>query len=143
MLKIHKLNVTYILLYTFGFVNFFSGSLKAIAKKFIAAGYSLSGTEGTAAYLQAAGIECEKINKVREGRPHIVDALKNGEIAMAVNTVNNDAKSIKDSHAIRRNALNGRIPLYTTTAGGAAVAEAVQSLNKTSVVSVQEMHGLK
>lgn len=119
------------------------GSLKAIAKKFIAAGYSLSGTEGTAAYLQAAGIECEKINKVREGRPHIVDALKNGEIAMAVNTVNNDAKSIKDSHAIRRNALNGRIPLYTTTAGGAAVAEAVQSLDKTNVYSVQELHGLK
>ena len=119
------------------------GNLKAIAKKFLAAGYSLSGTEGTAAYLQAAGIACEKINKVREGRPHIVDALKNGEIAMAVNTVNNDAKSIKDSHAIRRNALNGRIPLYTTTAGGAAVAEAVKSLNKTSVVSVQEMHGLK
>lgn len=119
------------------------GSLKAIAKKFIAAGYSLSGTEGTAAYLQNAGIECEKINKVREGRPHIVDALKNGEIAMAVNTVNNDAKSIKDSHAIRRNALNGRIPLYTTTAGGAAVAEAVQSLDKTNVYSVQELHGLK
>ena len=119
------------------------GNLKAIAKKFIAAGYSLSGTEGTAAYLQAAGIECEKINKVREGRPHIVDALKNGEIAMAVNTVNNDAKSIKDSHAIRRNALNGRIPLYTTTAGGAAVAEAVKSLDKTSVYSVQELHGLK
>ena len=119
------------------------GSLKAIAKKFIAAGYSLSGTEGTAAYLQAAGLACEKINKVREGRPHIVDALKNGEIAMAVNTVNNDAKSIKDSHAIRRNALNGRIPLYTTTAGGAAVAEAVQSLDKTNVYSVQELHGLK
>ena len=119
------------------------GSLKAIAKKFLEAGYTLSGTQGTAAYLQDAGIECEKINKVREGRPHIVDALKNGEIAMAVNTVNNDAKSIKDSHAIRRNALNGRIPLYTTTAGGAAVAEAVQSLDKTSVYSVQELHGLK
>ena len=80
---------------------------------------------------------------MREGRPHIVDALKNGEIAMAVNTVNNDAKSIKDSHAIRRNALNGRIPLYTTPAGGAAVAEAVKSLDKTSVYSVQELHGLK
>ena len=119
------------------------GSLKAIAKKFLEAGYTLSGTQGTAAYLQDAGIDCEKINKVREGRPHIVDALKNGEIAMAVNTVNNDAKSIKDSHAIRRNALNGRIPLYTTTAGGAAVAEAVQSLDKTNVYSVQELHGLK
>ena len=118
------------------------GSLKAIAKKFLEAGYTLSGTQGTAAYLQDAGIDCEKINKVREGRPHIVDALKNGEIAMAVNTVNNDAKSIKDSHAIRRNALNGRIPLYTTTAGGAAVAEAVQSLDKTNVYSVQELHGL-
>ena len=119
------------------------GSLKAIAKKFLEAGYTLSGTQGTAAYLQDAGIDCEKINKVREGRPHIVDALKNGEIAMAVNTVNNDAKSIKDSHAIRRNALNGRIPLYTTTAGGAAVAEAVQSLDKTNVYSVQELHGLR
>ena len=118
------------------------GSLKAIAKKFLEAGYTLSGTQGTAAYLHDAGIDCEKINKVREGRPHIVDALKNGEIAMAVNTVNNDAKSIKDSHAIRRNALNGRIPLYTTTAGGAAVAEAVQSLDKTNVYSVQELHGL-
>ncbi|MBO7080947.1 MAG: ATP-grasp domain-containing protein, partial [Neisseriaceae bacterium] len=119
------------------------GSLKAIASEFLSAGYSLCATEGTAAFLQNAGLACEKINKVREGRPHIVDALKNGEIAMAVNTVNNDAKSIKDSHAIRRNALNGRIPLYTTTAGGAAVAEAVKSLNKTSVVSVQELHGLK
>ena len=119
------------------------GSLKAIASEFLSAGYSLCATEGTAAFLQDAGLACEKINKVREGRPHIVDALKNGEIAMAVNTVNNDAKSIKDSHAIRRNALNGRIPLYTTTAGGAAVAEAVKSLDKTSVYSVQELHGLK
>ena len=119
------------------------GSLKAIASEFLSAGYSLCATEGTAAFLQDAGLACEKINKVREGRPHIVDALKNGEIAMAVNTVNNDAKSIKDSHAIRRNALNGRIPLYTTTAGGAAVAEAVKSLDKTNVYSVQELHGLK
>ena len=119
------------------------GSLKAIASEFLSAGYSLCATEGTAAFLQNAGLACEKINKVREGRPHIVDALKNGEIAMAVNTVNNDAKSIKDSHAIRRNALNGRIPLYTTTAGGAAVAEAVKSLDKTNVYSVQELHGVK
>lgn len=116
------------------------GSLKKTAQQFINAGYQLVATAGTAAFLQEQGIACERINKVREGRPHIVDAIKNGEIAMIVNTVNSDAKSIADSHSIRRSALTARVPLYTTIAGGEAISEALRSIGHTHVYSLQELH---
>ncbi|MDO5687667.1 MAG: carbamoyl-phosphate synthase large subunit [Neisseria sp.] len=116
------------------------GCLKATARKFVEAGYELIATRGTAAFLQENGMDCAVINKVREGRPHIVDAIKNGEIVMVINTVNSDAQSIQDSHSIRRSALTMRVPLYTTIAGGDAMSEGVKSLSHTEVYSVQELH---
>lgn len=116
------------------------GCLKTTARKFAEAGYRLIATRGTAAFLQEEGIACDVINKVREGRPHIVDAIKNGEIAMVINTVNSDAQSIRDSHSIRRSALTARVPLYTTIAGGDAMSEGLKSLDHTSVCSLQKLH---
>ncbi|KLT71850.1 hypothetical protein PL75_11435, partial [Neisseria arctica] len=75
-------------------------------------------TRGTAAYLAEHGITVQAVNKVLEGRPHIVDAIKNGEIALVENTVGSDAQSVADSHSIRRTALTARGLQYTTVAGG-------------------------
>ena len=110
------------------------------AQNFQSLGYGLCATRGTAAYLAEHGIGVQVVNKVQEGRPHIVDAIKNGEIALVVNTVNSDAQSVKDSHSIRRSALTMRIPQYTTVAGGEAMSEGVKSLSSTEVYSVQELH---
>ena len=77
---------------------------------------------------------------MQEGRPHIVDAIKNGEIALVVNTVSSSAQSISDSHSIRRTSLTQRVPQYTTIAGGEAMSEGVKNLNSTNVYSVQELH---
>lgn len=110
------------------------------ARNFQELGYGLCATRGTAAYLKEKGFIVQVVNKVLEGRPHIVDMIKNGDIAVVVNTVSHEAQSIQDSHSIRRTALNNRIPLYTTIAGGEAMSEGVKSLNDTDVYSVQELH---
>ena len=111
------------------------------AKNFQSLGYGVCATRGTAAYLAEQGITVQVVNKVLEGRPHIVDAIKNGEIALVVNTVTSDAQSVSDSHSIRRSALTQRVPQYTTVAGGEAMSEGVKSMNALGVYSVQELHG--
>ena len=112
------------------------------AKNFQALGYDLIATRGTAGYLKANGVDnVEVVNKVAEGRPHIVDAIKNGEIAVVINTVSSDAQGVKDSHSIRRTSLTQRVPQYTTIAGGEALSEGAKSLNNMGVYSVQELHG--
>ena len=110
------------------------------ARNFQELGYGLCATRGTAAHLKEKGIIVQVVNKVLEGRPHIVDMIKNGDVAVVINTVSSDVQSIKDSHSIRRTSLNNRIPLYTTIAGGEAMSEGVKSLNGTDVYSVQELH---
>ena len=82
----------------------------------------------------------QAVNKVPEGRPHIVDAIKNGEIALVVNTVASSPQSVADSHSIRRSALNQRVPQYTTVAGGEAMSEGMKSFNLLGVYSVQDLH---
>ena len=82
----------------------------------------------------------QAVNKVQEGRPHIVDAIKNGEIALVVNTVSSSAQSITDSHSIRRTSLTQRVPQYTTIAGGEAMSEGAKSRDHLGVYSVQELH---
>ena len=114
--------------------------VETTARNFQELGYGLCATRGTAAYLKEKGIIVQVVNKVLEGRPHIVDMIKNGDVAVVINTVSNDVQSIKDSHSIRRTSLNNRIPLYTTIAGGEAMSEGVKSLNDTDVYSVQELH---
>lgn len=115
-------------------------SVVQVATNFQSLGYGLCATRGTAAFLAQHGINVQVVNKVTEGRPHIVDAIKNGEIALVVNTVSSDMQSIQDSHSIRRSALNMRVPLYTTIAGALAMSEGVSQLAHTQVYSIQNLH---
>jgi carbamoyl-phosphate synthase large subunit len=90
-------------------------------------GFRIIATRGTKRHLDAHGIPCEKINKVLEGRPHVVDAITNGEVDIVFNTTEG-AKALADSFSIRRSALLYHIPYYTTLAGAAAVTEAIKAL---------------
>ncbi len=98
-----------------------------VAKQLVELGFTLVATRGTASYLQGAGIAVETVNKVREGRPHIVDQLKDNQIAMVINTTDG-SQAISDSFSIRRTALLGKIPYYTTVAGARAVAQAIAAI---------------
>ncbi|KGJ06328.1 carbamoyl-phosphate synthase large subunit [Paracoccus halophilus] len=89
-------------------------------------GFTLVATRGTAEFLRAAGVETELVNKVYEGRPNVVDRLKNGEIVMVLNTTEG-AQAIADSREIRAVALNDKIPYFTTAAGSIAAVAAIRS----------------
>jgi carbamoyl-phosphate synthase large subunit len=93
----------------------------------VAMGFRVVATRGTKRVLESHGIRCEGVNKVLEGRPHIVDLMKNGEIAMVFNTTDG-AKALADSKDIRRTALLNHIPYYTTLAGAVAVTRAIKAL---------------
>ncbi|MGE8212057.1 MAG: carbamoyl-phosphate synthase large subunit, partial [Stenotrophomonas sp.] len=105
----------------------------------VEAGYSLVATRGTAAWLQQHGYSCEVINKVVEGRPHIVDSIKNGEIVYIVNTTEGRA-AINDSFSIRREALQNRITYSTTVAGAKALVQSLEFRGTGPVWSLQELH---
>ena len=92
-----------------------------------AIGYRLIATGGTAEALIAAGVAVEPINKVHQGRPHIVDAIKDGDVQLVVNTTEG-AQAIADSYELRRSALEHKIPYFTTTAGSQAMLRAVAAL---------------
>ena len=92
-----------------------------------AMGFKIIATRGTKRHLEANGIKCEVVNKVLEGRPHIVDAMKNGDVALVFNTTEG-AKALADSKDIRRTALLHHIPYYTTLAGAVAVTRAIKAL---------------
>jgi carbamoyl-phosphate synthase large subunit len=96
------------------------------ARILIDLGLTLVATRGTAAFLQSAGVDCETVNKVYEGRPHIVDILKNGEIALVMNTTEG-AQAVEDSRDIRSVALYEKIPYFTTAAASHAAAVAMQA----------------
>jgi carbamoyl-phosphate synthase large subunit len=96
-------------------------------KKLLEEGFSLIATRGTAEYLNEAGVHCDVINKVQEGRPHIVDAMKNGEVQLVFNTTEG-AEAIRDSFDLRRTALLNKIPYYTTVAGAIAAAQGIAAL---------------
>ena len=95
----------------------------------IACGFTVCATGGTADYLLAQGIEVERVNKVAQGRPHIVDKIKDGEIQLIFNTTEG-WQSLKDSEEIRRSALVGKVSQYTTAAGSVAVAKAIAALQQ-------------
>ena len=111
-----------------------------VARKLAALGFKLVATKGTAAVISAGGIPCGVVNKVTEGRPNIVDMIKNNEIAMVINTVEERRNAIKDSRYIRTSALLGRVTTYTTIAGAEAAVEGMNYLDNLDVISVQEMH---
>ena len=90
-------------------------------------GFRIIATRGTARHLVANGVQCEVVNKVLEGRPNIVDVMKNGAVALVFNTTEG-AKALADSKDIRRTALLHHIPYYTTLAGAVAVTRAIKAL---------------
>ncbi|MDR6518285.1 carbamoyl-phosphate synthase large subunit [Variovorax atrisoli] len=103
-------------------------------------GFELIATKGTAAAINAAGIECATVNKVTEGRPHIVDMIKNNEIALVINTVEERRNAITDSRQIRTSALQARVTTFTTIFGAEAAVEGMGFMDELGVISVQEMH---
>jgi carbamoyl-phosphate synthase large subunit len=112
-----------------------------IARRLVRCGFGIIATSGTAAALEAAGLTVERINKVREGSPHSVDALHRDEIAMVINTPEGAAASM-DSFSIRRTALERQVPYFTTIAGAAAAAEGIEMLRRGAldVRALQDYH---
>ncbi len=111
----------------------------SVARDIIARGYSIVATAGTAAWLREHDIACEQINKVVEGRPHVVDLIKNGEIAYIVNTTEGK-QAIADSFSIRREALQHRVTYSTTVAGARALLHSLDYRGSGPVWSLQELH---
>jgi carbamoyl-phosphate synthase large subunit len=89
-------------------------------------GFKIIATSGTLRFLEANGIPASKINKVLEGRPHIVDAIKNGEVQLVFNTTEG-AQALSDSRSLRRAALLHKVPYYTTLAGAIAAAQGIRA----------------
>src|SRR3954462_13084341 len=113
-----------------------------VARRLHAMGFPLIATKGTSAAIAAAGIPCETVNKVTEGRPHVVDMIKNNEIVMVVNTVEERRNAIADSRAIRTSSLLARVTTFTTIAGAEAAVEGMRAIHNLDVISVQEMHAM-
>ena len=110
-----------------------------VAQRLNSLGYSLVATHGTAKVIEAAGLPVIGVNKVLEGRPHIVDMLKNGEIQVVFNTTEGK-QAIADSSTIRRTALRHDVYCTTTIAGALAVCDAVEFGNNMSVYTIQQLH---
>ncbi|HVR81622.1 MAG TPA: carbamoyl-phosphate synthase large subunit [Luteimonas sp.] len=110
-----------------------------VAQELLRRGYSLVATRGTARWLRDQGLECAQINKVIEGRPHIVDLIKNGEIAYIVNTTEG-RQAIADSFSIRREALQHRVTYSTTIAGAKALLHSLDYRDSGPVWALQELH---
>ena len=111
-----------------------------IARTLSKLGFSLLATRGTATALAEAGLQVTPVNKVAEGRPHIVDMIKNGEIVLIVNTVEDRRSAIQDSYSIRRSALQARVTYFTTVAGSRAACTGMQHMQELTACSVQALH---
>jgi carbamoyl-phosphate synthase large subunit len=112
-----------------------------IARRLVENGFALIATKGTATFLGNAGIQVEAVNKVAEGSPHVVDAIRDGKVSLVINTIDG-AQSLEDSFSIRRSALECRVPYCTTIAGAGAVAEGIAQLRRglLTVRPLQEYH---
>ncbi|MHB8950261.1 MAG: carbamoyl-phosphate synthase large subunit [Rhodoferax sp.] len=111
-----------------------------VARDLVALGFTLLATKGTALAIIAAGVDCATVNKVTEGRPNIVDMIKNQEIALVINTVEERRNAIADSRHIRTSALLSRVTTFTTIAGAEAAVQGMRCMDDLSVISIQEMH---
>ena len=111
-----------------------------VARALAAMKFDIVATKGTASAINAAGISCGVVNKVTEGRPHVVDMIKNNEIALVINTVEERRNAIADSRQIRTSSLLARVTTFTTIAGAEAAVEGMKHLENLGVISVQEMH---
>ena len=112
-----------------------------IAKSLSALGFELVATKGTARAIKEHGLKVESVNKVAEGRPHIVDMIKNDEIDFIVN-ITEDKKAIADSYEIRRNALQNKVTYYTTLAGARAACIGMSYADEFHVMPLQSLHNL-
>jgi carbamoyl-phosphate synthase large subunit len=110
-----------------------------VARDLVSLGFTLCATRGTQRLITAAGIDCQTVNKVNEGRPHIVDMVKNGEIEFILNTTEG-RQAIADSSTIRRSALQHKVFYTTTLAGGEAVVQALRFGEEKAVRPLQEIH---
>jgi len=116
-------------------------AILSTSKRLVSAGFKVVATSGTADFLASHGLQVDVINKVADGSPHVVDAIRNGEIAMVINTPEGEGANL-DSFAIRRSALDCRIPYFTTVAGAAAAAEGVELMQREALVvrALQDYH---
>ena len=103
-------------------------------------GFTILATRGTASAIGAAGVEVTMVNKVAEGRPHIVDMIKNGEVNLIINTVDSKPSVMRDLYSIRNAALQGRITYYTTLAGARAACLGMQHITGLQVYDLQTQH---
>ncbi|MDE2042765.1 MAG: carbamoyl phosphate synthase large subunit, partial [Alphaproteobacteria bacterium] len=110
-------------------------------KLLAAHGFKIIATGGTADYLEGEGVPVSRVNKVAQGRPHIVDKIVDGEIALIFNTTEG-WQSLQDSQSIRRSALMGKVPYFTTASGSVAAAQAIVALERAplEVFSLQSYH---
>ncbi len=114
-----------------------------IARKLAELGFTLYATRGTAAELTKAGLEVIPVNKVTEGRPHIVDMIKNGEINLIINTVEDKRSAIQDSYSIRHAVLQARVTYFTTLAGARAACIGMANIRELQAYDLQTLHKLK
>ena len=110
-----------------------------LAQMLIARGFEIAATGGTAKVLEEAGIVCRRVNKVREGRPHVVDMIKNDEVALIVNTTEGK-QAVRESRSIRREAVARRVTYYTTVAAARATCDALDHLGDIEVNKLQDLH---
>jgi carbamoyl-phosphate synthase large subunit len=110
-----------------------------LAKRLVDRGFDLVATEGTARLIAEAGIPCRRANKVRDGRPHIVDMIKNDEIVLIVNTTEGK-QAVRESNSIRREAVQRRVTYYTTLAAALATCDAMDKIDEVSVNRLQDLH---
>jgi carbamoyl-phosphate synthase large subunit len=112
-----------------------------IARNLAQLGFSLYATRGTAAVLLAADLAVTPVNKVAEGRPHIVDMIKNGDMDLIINTVEDKRSAIQDSYSIRHAVLQAKVTYYTTLAGARAACIGMAGMGELQAYSLQELHG--
>ena len=111
-----------------------------VARELSELGFALIATRGTGAAIEAAGLKVVVVNKVAEGRPHIVDMIKNNEVALIINTVEEKRQAIVDSRSIRTSALAQRVTLYTTIEGARAACAGMRHLEELETYSLQSLH---
>ncbi len=114
-----------------------------VARDLVALGFEVVATAGTARVIEAAGLPVRRVNKVTEGRPHVVDMIKNDEVTLIINTVEERRQAIADSRTIRTQALAARVTFFTTIAGARAAVEGMQYLRQglgLQVYPLQELH---
>ncbi|MCC6878180.1 MAG: carbamoyl-phosphate synthase large subunit, partial [Rhodocyclaceae bacterium] len=111
-----------------------------VARDLADLGFTLLATRGTGAVIEAAGLKVTVVNKVAEGRPHIVDMIKNNEVALIINTVEEKRQAIADSRSIRTSALAQRVTLYTTIEGARAACAGLRHLAELETYALQALH---